>query len=229
MTKAIVLGATGLVGGEIVETLLADEAFDRVVSLGRRPSGKAHDKLEEHAIDFAKPETFASIVEEAGRSPGAILFSSLGTTIRKAGSQEAQRAVDVDAPLAVARVAAKAGFACAALVSALGAKRDSSIFYNRIKGELEEEIQALGFSRVRIVRPSILLGERGEQRPMEAIGATVSKAFAFIPGLKRYRPIPGATVARALVRAAKDETPGARVLELDAIFELGAVFSRVHG
>ncbi|MBL8744675.1 MAG: NAD(P)H-binding protein, partial [Myxococcales bacterium] len=171
MSTAIIVGATGLVGAQILSLLLADAKVERVVSLGRRKTGAAHEKLEEHAVDLGEPSSFRSLVK------GDFLFSALGTTLKKAGSKEAQRMVDVTYPLNVATVAAENGVKGYGLVSAVGADAGSVMFYNRIKGELERDVQALGFERVRIARPSILTGERNESRPMEELGISALGAL----------------------------------------------------
>ncbi|NUP05143.1 MAG: NAD(P)H-binding protein [Polyangiaceae bacterium] len=215
MTTAILLGATGLVGSELLSLLCEDASYSRVVSIARRASGKSHDKLDERVIDLADEAAIAQAAE------GDVLFSCLGTTKKKAGSEAAQYEVDVAIPLRVAKAARKNGTSTYAVVSAVGADARSSLFYNRIKGELDDAVQALGFERVRILRPSILVGERAEHRPMEALGATLSKGLAFIPGLRKYRPIPARVVAMGLLAATMDPTPGTRIHEADALFSLG--------
>jgi uncharacterized protein YbjT (DUF2867 family) len=215
VSTALLLGATGLVGAQIMSLLLADPKVERVVSLGRRKTGTTHKKLEEHAVDLGDAASFQELVH------GDFLFSALGTTLKKAGSKDAQRLVDVTYPLNVATVAAENGVRAYGLVSAVGADAGSMMFYNRIKGELERDVQALGFERVRIARPSVLTGERSESRPMEALGASALGALRFIPGLRQYRPISGRVVARALIAAALDSTPGVQFLEPERLFELG--------
>ncbi len=215
MSSAILLGATGLVGAQILSLLLADAEIERVISLGRRKTGTTHAKLEEHAVDLGDPASFSPLVR------GEFLFSALGTTLKKAGSKDAQRLVDVTYPLNVAKVAAAQGVKGYGLVSAVGADAGSLMFYNRIKGELERDVQTLGFERVRIARPSILTGERSESRPMEALGISAMGALRFIPGLRQYRPISGRVVARALIAAVQDATAGVQFLEPERLFELG--------
>jgi len=215
VTVAILLGASGLVGSELLSLLTLDADIERIVSLGRRPSGVVHAKLTEHTVDLAD----TSALEKLAR--GDVLLSALGTTLRKAGSKEAQHQVDVAYPLNVAKVAVAQGVKGYGLVSSVGADPASSMFYSRIKGELEREVQALGFERVRIARPSILLGERGESRPMEAIGASAAGLLRFVPGLRKYRPIHARVVARALIAAVKDPLRGVQVLEPETLFALG--------
>lgn len=215
MTIAILVGATGLVGAQIMSLLLADPKVEHVVSLGRRKTGTVDAKLEEHAVDLGDSSSFKQLVR------GDFLYSALGTTLKKAGSKDAQRLVDVTYPLNVAKAAAENGVKGYGLVSAVGADAGSMMFYNRIKGELERDVQALGFERVRIARPSVLTGDRGESRPMEELGSAALGALRFIPGLRKYRPIAGRVVARALIAAVEDPTPGVQMLEPERLFELG--------
>jgi len=217
MRSALVLGATGLVGGHLVELLLADPAYDRVTLLVRRSLGRPDAKLREVIVDFDHLE--------AARAHFAVddVFCCLGTTIKKAGSQEAFRRVDYDYPLAAARLASEAGAGRYLVVTAVGSNAKSAIFYNRVKGELEEALRAIPFARgLAIARPSILVGHREESRPGEAIGIAVMRAtaFAFAGPLKRYRAIKAEDVARALVAAARAETSGVVAYEGASLFDL---------
>lgn len=215
MTVAIVAGASGLVGSELVRLLLIDAAFTAVRSLVRRPSGTSSAKLEEIVVDFHDEAALAAAAK------GDVVFSSLGTTRKKAGSKEAQYEVDYGHQFRVAKAARENGARCYALVSAVDANPSASAFYNRMKGELERDVIALGFERTRIARPSILLGERNEHRTLESIGATLTKGIAVLPGLRKYKPIEARTVASALIASARDATPGVRILETEDLFALG--------
>jgi uncharacterized protein YbjT (DUF2867 family) len=215
MTRAILLGATGLVGSELLAALLADPACAEVVCLGRRPSGKTAAKLVEHQVDFAATPL------EPLLAGGTALYSALGTTIKKAGSQDAMHEIDVAIPRRVAKAAATSGVTRYGLVSAVGANARSSVFYNRIKGELEEAVQTLGFARVAIARPSFLVGERAEHRPLEGVGIAAFGLLGWVPGLRKYRPIHARTVARALLRATNEAGDPVRILEPADLFALG--------
>jgi uncharacterized protein YbjT (DUF2867 family) len=200
---AVVLGATGLVGREILHLLADDETIAEVRALVRRPL-PAEDRrpgVQECLVDFdrlqAHPEWFKA----------DLVFSALGTTIGKAGSQEAFRRVDLEYPLAVAKAARAAGAQHFLFVSAMGANARSSFFYNRVKGELEEEILALGYPSVTIARPSLLLGKRHEPR----FGEELAKRFSWLTP-SPWRPILASRVAAALVRASHETSPGIRVL-----------------
>lgn len=212
--NAIVVGATGLVGGELLRLLLADPAVTRVVALARRALPPA-DRLVAHVVDFDAPATWAPLVV------GDVLYSALGTTLRAAGSKEAQWKVDHDYQLAVARAARANDVGTLVLVSAMGADRGSRIFYNAMKGETEHDVVALGFPRTRLLRPGLLDGARQEQRGGEKLALGVLRPLSRVLPPK-LRPIPAITVARAALAAARDTTPGPMRLEAGELFRLGA-------
>lgn len=206
--SVLVLGATGLVGRECVRLLVADGAFSRVVVIARRslePDVHA-DKIETHVVDLEQ-------LEDHGRLFAVdAIICALGTTMKHAGTQERFRRVDFDYPLTAARLGLAHGARHFLVVSALGADPRSRIFYNRVKGELEQAIMALPYESVTIVRPSLLLGPRHELRPMESLG----KVLRFLP-LRRIKPVPARAVATALVAAARDARPGTRIVESDEL------------
>lgn len=198
--KVLIAGATGLVGRELLQGLLADPGVAQVLSLGRRPPPAAHPKLQALVVDFARLPALPPVDE---------VYLALGTTIRVAGSQAAFRALDFDANLAVARAALQSGARRAGLVSAMGASARSGVFYNRVKGELEDALSGLGFEGLVIARPSLLLGDRASLgqplRRGERIGAAVGRVLGFlIPAA--YQPIAAGCVATALLA----EVPRAR-------------------
>lgn len=213
----LLLGATGLVGGHILNRLLENETYERVIALTRSalPGAEALSTLDNRIVDFGRPDEWRDQVA-ADQT-----ICALGTTIKKAGSREAFRQVDYEYPLMVARAALNAGSRHFLLVSAMGADANSPLFYNRVKGELEAAIFRLGFPRVSIFRPSLLLGDRREFRPGEAIGQVLGRWFRIaIP--RQYQPIHARTVAAAMVRIAVEDPPGNRVLASAAIAERGA-------
>jgi uncharacterized protein YbjT (DUF2867 family) len=216
-TKTVLLlGATGLVGGHILKRLSEHEYCGRVVALTRSAidDADAISKLDARIIDFERPDDWRDQVA-ADQT-----FCALGTTIRKAGSRDAFRRVDFEYPLTVARAALRGGCRHFLLVSAMGADPNSRAFYNRVKGQLEAAILGLGFDRVSIFRPSLLLGDRREFRPGEAVGQVLGRWLRFaIPD--RYRPIHARTVAAAMVRVAVEDPPGNRTLASDVIAGLG--------
>ena len=193
-SRAVALtGATGLVGRSILEGLLADASVAAVHALGRRGPGVSHPKLTPHVVDFTALPPLPPLDE---------VYLALGTTIGAAGSQAAFRAADFDANLSAARAALAAGARRAGLVSAMGADSKSRIFYNRVKGEIEDALTRLQFGGLVIARPSLLMGDRealGQPfRPTERVATTVSRFFgSLVPA--NYRPIAAADVARALL------------------------------
>lgn len=209
---ATVIGATGLVGSHVLQILLADDRYDSILVLHRRTTGISHSKLKEHIIDFDYPEKWSHLVT------GDHLFSALGTTIKKAGSKEAQYKIDYTYQYEVAKAASKNGVTGFALVSSVGANSESSSFYPRIKGELDNAVQKLDFEISLILRPSFLDGNRDEFRLGERIGVPLAKVFCKIPGLKKYHPIKAEVVAKAMIEGLNSNTSG--VIENNDISEL---------
>jgi uncharacterized protein YbjT (DUF2867 family) len=212
--NAVVVGATGMVGAELVRQLLADERFASVAVLARRPTGVSHAKLREHLVDFEAPASFSELVR------GDVLFSALGTTIRAAGGQQAQYRVDHGYQLRVAEAARRNGVPSFVLVSAAGASPRSAIFYSRMKGELERDVEALGFPRLRILRPGMLDGERREHRATEQWALRLLRPLSpLLPA--SAKPIHARIVARAAIEAAIDGKPGTVRHEAADLFRLG--------
>ncbi len=203
---AILAGATGLVGREILKGLLADESVATVHTLGRRPLASQHARHVHHVVDFTALPALPAAQE---------VYLALGTTIKVAGSQAAFRAVDHHANLAVARQAKAAGATRAGLVSAMGADAKSSMFYTRVKGETEHDLHSLGFSTLVIARPSFLAGDReslGQPvRPGEGLALRVSQWLKpLIPA--NYRSVDVRKVAAALLQGVPAGRTGTQVL-----------------
>ncbi len=199
---AVVAGATGLVGRAVLAALLADKYTSAVHSLGRRTLPLTHPKLTQHIVDFAALPDLLQIDD---------VFVCLGTTIKVAGSQAAFRAVDYEAVMAVAQMGRARGATKLGVVSAMGADTKSGVFYNRVKGEVEDSIAQLGYASISIVRPSLLVGDRGPlnqpERPGERIGLLVSKILKpLIPA--NYLPVQADDVAVGLVQSVKAGKPG---------------------
>lgn len=211
---AIVIGATGLVGSEVLDLLLEDGRYSKVKIFHRRSTGIKHAKLEEHIVDFDRIEEWKHLIT------GDELYSALGTTMKKAGSQERQYTIDYTYQYETAKAAAENGVKKYSLVSSAGADYQSRVFYSRLKGELDDDVKDLSFDVITIMRPSILAGERNESRPGESIGMFFMKFAAKIPGLKKYRPIPGRTVAEGMINSLHKCPPGYHIFELDEIFYL---------
>ena len=209
MTTAWLAGGSGLVGGELLRLLLADPSFTKVVSVGRRTLPLEDATLVQAKVDFADPGSFESL------AAADVAFSCLGTTIKKAGSQDAFRAVDQHAVVSFAKAAKAKGARVFVHVSSLGASPRASSFYSRVKGETEAELEKLGFESVYALRPSILDGDREESRPLERVGLAFARALG--PVLGKYRPTAASAVARTMIAKAKAQEPGAQVIEADAI------------
>ncbi|MFN1834954.1 NAD(P)H-binding protein [Balneola sp. MJW-20] len=213
---AILIGATGLTGSQLLKQLLNDVRYSTVKVLHRRSAGTEHPKLDEHIINFDAPEEWKDLVR------GDHLFSALGTTLRKAGSEDEQYKIDNTYQYEVAKAAAENGVKRYALVSTVGAKANSNNFYLRMKGELDESIEHLGFEYTAIFRPSFLDGDRKEFRLGEKIGIIFAKLLSWIPGIRKYRPIPAETVARAMISDLNNEQNlPQNIYEMDEIFKLG--------
>jgi uncharacterized protein YbjT (DUF2867 family) len=217
LTPFLVAGASGLVGRALVARMLADGAGPGVVAVVRRPLGMAGPRLSEVVADFGR-------LEAASVPRVRTAFCTLGTTMAKAGSEAAFRAVDLDAVVAFARLARRAGAARFLLVSSLGADPRSRVFYNRVKGEAEEAVKGVGFEGVALLRPSLLLGEREESRPAERVAAAASGllSWAMAGPLARWKPVPASSVAAAMLAVSGGVLEGVRVVENDEIHRLAA-------
>lgn len=221
---AILLGATGLVGSRCVHHLVSSDVYQAITCLVRRPlaHGVQAPKLVEKIVDFE------ALVDADLPHDCTDLYCALGTTIKKAGSQEAFRRVDFDLPLRVAKLLIPHGLRRIALVSSVGADARSGNFYLRTKGELEDELEVLAkrsSMSLHIVRPSFLMGDRSEERRWEAAGIAVARATSglLVSGLRKYRPISADVVAKAMVAAMTTLSSGTRqVYEFDAIRELSS-------
>ena len=202
--RVLLVGATGVVGTECLRQLAADDSVSLVRALVRRPiaDAPAAPKVEVVVTDMNAIESHPALfaVDQ--------VVCALGTTIKVAGSQAAFRAVDYELPLRIARLARAQGATHFLLVSALGASAASGVFYNRVKGELEDALGALGFRSLTIARPSLLLGDRVEFR----LGERIAQPFGFlIP--PRWKPVHARQVAAALVSAARQDLAGCCVIE----------------
>ena len=194
--KALVIGATGAVGKDLVGQLLKDDAFERVTAFVRRPLGIEDPKLTVHVIDFDHPEQWKYLLQ------GDVLFSCLGTTIKAAGSQANQWKVDYTYQYETAKAARENGVDTYALVSSVGATPKSKIFYTRMKGELEEAVKQLGFPACFILQPPSLI-RKGSDRFGEKAGVVALKVFNAIGLMRSWTPMPTEEVASAMVRLAK--------------------------
>ena len=213
--RAVVAGASGLVGSCLVRRLGEDAAFGEVTLLVRERISPLGAKTGQKVVDFAR-----LAAADLGRPD--VAFCSLGTTIARAGSEEAFRNVDLVAVVGLARAAHEAGARQFLVVSSLGADPESSTFYLRVKGEMARALRALPFEGVHLFRPSLLLGDRKEFRVGERIAALLSAplGWAMVGPVANYRPIEADQVAAAMVRVAKGASVGINVHESSEIRQL---------
>ncbi len=215
MATAWLAGASGLVGGALLRRLFEDDFFTEIVSTGRRVLPLQHPKLTQALVDFSNPTTLEGL-----KAP-EVAFCCLGTTMKKAGSREAFRAVDFGAVLAFAEAAHRKGARAFLHVSALGADPRSRVFYNSVKGQIEEAVVRVEFPSVYALRPSILDGKREESRPAERLALGFMRAVG--PLLGKYRPTPVEAVAGVMVALAKAPAPGPHAVEAGAIISLASM------
>ena len=209
--KALIIGATGATGKDLVWVLLDDPSYPEVVAFVRRSSGLAHPKYSEVVTDFDKLEEASDFIT------GDVWFSCLGTTLKAAGSKEKQWHIDHDIPAKFAEIAKQNGVPRAVVVSAYGASTKSKVFYSKMKGELDELIANLGFEQCIIFRPGFLL-RKDTDRASERIMAHVLKFVNSLGLVRKFRPLPTSTLAVKLAKAPTAFPSGKHVVELDKIF-----------
>ncbi len=202
---ALVAGSTGLIGSQLLELLLGDNDYSKVIALSRKPLSISHVKLENVVLEADELKNHIELRADD-------VYCCLGTTIRQAKSKEAFRKVDFDYPVELATILKTNGANQFLLVSALGSDKNSRIFYNRVKGEVEEAIDKIGFFAYHIFRPSLLIGPRKEARAGEDAAKVVYKIFGFLIPTK-YKGIESIKVARAMQHVAKIDNPGKFIYE----------------
>jgi len=206
MKTALVAGSTGLIGSQLLQLLLNSDRYSKVIALTRQDLPILHSKLVQVKVDFAR------LGEHNDELKADDIFCCLGTTMAKAGSKENFNQVDFYFPLLLAKTSYGRGGKQFLIVSALGADSESSIYYNRVKGEMEEAVSQVGFDTLHIFRPSLLLGPRTEKRSGEDAAKFFYKVFGFlIP--KKYKAIDSLKVARAMLHVANAETKGTHIYE----------------
>ena len=210
--KALVIGATGAVGKDLVQQLIEDSTFERVDIFVRREVKNPAAKVVAHVVDFDHPETWADQLK------GDVLFSCLGTTIKAAGSQEAQWKVDYTYQYEAAKAAKANGVKNYVLVSSVGANAKSKVFYTRMKGVLDDAVQQLGFEGCFILRPPSLI-RKGSDRFGEKVGIVALKAFNAIGLMRSFTPMPTEAVAAAMIRLAKSGRKGVEIIESQEILK----------
>jgi uncharacterized protein YbjT (DUF2867 family) len=209
---AIVVGATGLVGQSVVEHLVNAAHIEKVISITRSPVAYSSANVVNHVVNFERLAAYSDAFK------GDILFSCLGTTLKQAGSLAAQRKVDIDYQFEVAQLALNNGVSHYLLVSSSGANEKSHSPYLKMKGELEVKVGALGFNRISIFQPSLLLGDRRHFRLGERIAAYILPVICSISLLRRYRPITSNEVAKKMVLVSQEAGKRLEIFKLDEIF-----------
>ena len=208
---ALIIGATGATGKDLVQQLLQDTDFTEVHVFVRKALKINDSKLRVHIVDFEKPTDWKDLVK------GDVAFSCLGTTLKAAGSKEAQRKIDVDYQYEFAKSARENNVQDFILVSAYGANANSKVFYSRIKGELEQKIKDLHFNKVTIFQPG-MLERKNSDRFGEVAGGKVIKFFNNLGFLKSQKPLPTDILAQAMINAAKIKSNGYSKIKLGSIF-----------
>ncbi len=213
--KALIVGATGLIGGHCLQSLCDNSNYSEVTALVRKPILKTHRKLKTVATKFDK-----NLENDLSKIQADDVYCCLGTTIKKAESQEEFQAVDLYLVIAIADIMRKQGAEQFLVISAMGADKNSKIFYSRTKGEMEEALKEIGYPCLRIIRPSLLLGKRKEFRLGEKIGMLLAPLLKplMICSLKKYRPVEAESVAEFMVNVAMEQpVSGVHVYESDLL------------
>ncbi len=215
---ALLFGASGLVGGHCLSELLASPVYKKVKIFVRKKLDVTHEKLEQHVIDFEQPEKYRNLLK------GDDIYCCIGTTIKKAGSKAQFKKVDYTYNLQIAAMAAEQGVNQYLLVSSVGADPDSVFFYTRIKGELEEKVKQMDFWAIHIFQPSVLLGERNENRWGEHLAGKIAKGFDTLTGglLAKYSPVEAEVVAKAMVAAAQGFKSGVHIYPSHVLLKMSA-------
>jgi uncharacterized protein YbjT (DUF2867 family) len=210
---ALLIGATGATGADLLQLLLDDRHVTQVDVFVRRPLKTAHPKLRTHVVDFNQPAQWSSLVK------GDVLFSCLGTTLKVAGSKEAQWKVDHDFQYEFAKAAHANGVGQYILISAAMASSSSKMFYPRMKGVLEDEVRALGFRSLTIFNPPVLK-RKASDRSAEVAGVKVIEFLNKFGLLMSNKPLPTSVLAKAMMKSAKLERPGVHLADSNEIWKL---------
>jgi uncharacterized protein YbjT (DUF2867 family) len=210
---ALVFGASGLVGGELLNLLLANANYDAIISFGRKELDIKHPKLEQIVIDFNKLNSYKELMNAND------LFCCLGTTIKKAKSKEAFRKIDFEYVSQIGNIAAENKVKNFSVVSSIGTDKNSGNFYLKTKGEMEDALKKLNFEQLLIFRPSVLLGKRNEQRVGEQIGKVAVQILSplLIGKLKKYRGVKASVVAQKMINLNLLDRKGVFIIESDFI------------
>ncbi len=210
--STIVVGATGLVGTALVDQLAETPNINKIITLTRRPSSHSSSKVHNHVIDFERLDDYSELFCVD------ILFSCLGTTRKQAGSLSAQRKVDFDFQYKVAQIAANQGVSHYLLVSSASAHVNSNNKYLQMKGQLEQQVQSLDFSRISIFQPSLLVGDRPDVRIGEKLGNIILPVLCLLPAFRQFRPITGGEVAEKMLKVSQQSGSPLEWFKLDELF-----------
>jgi len=215
---ALIAGASGLIGNELLHYLLEGKEYERVIAIVRSPLHLNHTKLEEKIISFDDMNQYKDLFAVDD------VYCCLGTTIKKAKTKESMYKIDVEYPIQLAKLASEHGAKRFLIVSSMNANAHSSIWYAKMKGELEEKLSKVPFENIMIMRPSLLLGERDEFRFGEKAGELIFMIFPFlfIGPLKKYKAIQGRTVALAMYKLAQMNKKGIRIYPSEQIEQIAA-------
>ncbi|WP_419870762.1 NAD(P)H-binding protein [Chryseobacterium sp. CT-SW4] len=209
--KALVIGATGATGKDLVSQLLEDKDFEEVDIFVRKPLDLQNEKLNIHVVDFTKPEEWKHLIK------GDVAFSCLGTTLKAAGSKEAQKKVDFDYQYEFAKAAKENNVEDYILVSSYGANPKSKIFYSKMKGELEEAVKKLHFNKITVFKPG-MLERKDSDRTGEVLGSRIIKFANKLGLLESQKPLPTDVLAKAMINSSKIKSNGYSSIKLGNIF-----------
>lgn len=212
MKTAIILGATGLTGSIVLEKLLLNDAYEKIILFSRNPTGINHEKVKEHIVDLLNLEAVQNDFHADE------VYCCIGTTKKKTPDQDAYISIDFGIPVATAKLCKQNGIKCLSIISAIGANPNSSIFYNRTKGEMEQAVLSYGIERTYIFRPSFIGGNRSEKRVGERIGLVIFNFLKplFIGKMKKYAVINASDIANRMIQAANSNGPS-RIFESNEI------------
>lgn len=210
---ALIAGATGLVGSHLLKLLLEDPYYEQVKVVTRRPINISNEKYFEIVLDFDNPESWGDKLKADH------VFSCLGTTMKKAGSKPMFRKVDLEYPVQIAQLTKSLGASLFGLISAAGANKNSIFFYNRIKGEAEQAIREIGFEHYIVLRPSLILGERKENRTLEDSVKWIIKHIdpLFFGPFRKYKGVEASMIASKMFAVAKSQIPGEMIIDSQEI------------
>lgn len=221
MKLALIIGATGLVGNELLQRLLRSKEYRKIITLTRRPLHSKDAKLEQHVVNFDNLEKYEELFHVD------TVFCALGTTMKKAKTKEQFIKVDFDYPLKAAELAKKQGVNQFFIVTAMGANQHSPFFYNQVKGNIEAALKGLQFPSLFIIRPSLLLGDRNESRFGEDIGQKLAKTLPilFKGPLQKYKPNQASAVANAIFKLSLTDKKGLVTAESSLIEAINQINS----